>query len=314
VVANRETNHRSTLEVKVPIAEIRIASAQYPVDRLGTFAEFEAKLAWWVAEAAAQGAELLVFPEYGSMELASLFGPEAEGNIQEAIDAITSILPQVDDLHAALARRHGVHIVAASAAVRRGRMIPNTARLFTPAGEIGIQDKRIMTPGEREWGVTPDGPVRAFETRLGIIGVAICYDVEFPLIARAQVAAGAQVIVAPSCTETIAGYNRVRIGAMARALENQCISVQSPLVGEAPWSAAVERNRGMAAVYGPPDRGFAEDGIIAVGRLDEPRWVYGAADLAAIDLVRREGMVLNHRHWEEQGAAPPAPAELVTLL
>jgi predicted amidohydrolase len=296
------------------MTEIRIASAQFPVDRLGTFAEFEAKLAWWVAEAAGQGAELVVFPEYGSMELASLFGLEAEGDVRKAIDAITSILPQVDELHAALARRHRVHIVAASAAVRRGRATPNVARLFTPAGEVGIQDKRIMTPGEREWGVTPDGPVRAFETKLGVIGIAICYDVEFPLIARAQVAAGAQVIIAPSCTETMAGYNRVRIGAMARALENQCISVQSPLVGEAPWSAAVERNRGLAGIYGPPDRGFADDGVIAEGRLDEPQWVYAAADLSAIDLVRRQGMVLNHRHWDEQGVPAPSPAELVTLL
>src|SRR3712207_9423352 len=100
------------------MTEIRIASAQYPVDRLGTFAEFEAKLAWWVAEAATQGAELLVFPEYGCMELASLFGPEAEGDVQKAIDAITSILPQIDDLHAALARRHGVPIEIGRASCR----------------------------------------------------------------------------------------------------------------------------------------------------------------------------------------------------
>jgi predicted amidohydrolase len=295
------------------MAGITIAAAQYPLDRLDSFAAFEAKLARWVAEAATEGAELLVFPEYAALELAGLFGVAVETDIQATIDAVTEILPKVDIVHQELAERHEVHILAGSAAVRRAGHTPNTARLFAPNGRVGVQDKRMMTRGEREdWRVTRGGPVRVFETALGGIGIAICYDVEFPLIARAQVEAGATVILAPSLTETAAGYNRVRIGAMARALENQCVTVQAPLVGPATWSP-VGQGRGRAALYGPPDLGFPEDGIIAIGEMDRPQWVFGRADLDAVARVRREGTVLNEAHWPEQELGPLEPAERIAL-
>ena len=295
------------------MAEIRIAAAQYPIDSFADFAGFEAKLEHWVAQAAGEGANLLVFPEYAAMELTSLFGPEVSGDVQKSFDAVTTLLPRLDAANAHAARRHKVHILAGGLAHRRGSLTPNSSRLFTPTGQMGVQDKQMMTRGEREWGVAPDGPIRVFETSLGLIGISICYDVEFPLIARAQALAGAHVILAPSCTETLAGYSRVHIGAMARALESQCVTVQSPLVGEALWSAVVDRNTGRAGIFGPPDRGFPATGMIAEGPLNKPQWVYGAADLAAIDEVRRDGTVLNMHHWDEQHGAVVPPAEVVTL-
>ena len=49
---------------------MKIATAAYPLDPLGSWAEYAAKLSDWVANAAAKGADLAVFPEYGAMELA----------------------------------------------------------------------------------------------------------------------------------------------------------------------------------------------------------------------------------------------------
>ncbi|MFN5778345.1 MAG: amidohydrolase, partial [Novosphingobium sp.] len=49
-----------------------IAAAQYPIEALADWAACEAKLTNWVEAAAAGGAALAVFPEYGAMELASL--------------------------------------------------------------------------------------------------------------------------------------------------------------------------------------------------------------------------------------------------
>ena len=51
---------------------MKIATAAYPLDALHSWAQYEDKLSHWVAEAAGQGADLLVFPEYGAMELATL--------------------------------------------------------------------------------------------------------------------------------------------------------------------------------------------------------------------------------------------------
>ncbi|MDT8345079.1 MAG: carbon-nitrogen hydrolase family protein [Thermohalobaculum sp.] len=281
---------------------VRIAAAAYPMDWFDGWQQFEAKLSGWVEEAARAGAELLVFPEYGAMELASLAGRPRAGDLQGSIDAVSDALPEADALHARLAARHGVHILGASAPVRlsNGRTV-NRARLFTPEGHVGIQDKLIMTRFEREdWDVHPGAEARVFDTALGRVGIAICYDSEFPLIARAMVAAGVEILLVPSCTERLAGYWRVRIGAMARALEGQCVVVHAPTVGHVDWNAAVDTNTGAAAVYGPPDAGFPETGVLAEGVLNRAGWVFAEADRDAIAAVRADGRVLNMTHWAEQ--------------
>ncbi len=102
----------------------------------------------------------------------------------------------------------------------------------------------------------------------------------------------------PSCTDGLAGYHRVRIACAARALESQCYVVQAPTVGLAPWSIAVDENVGAAGVVAPADRGFPDDGVVALGELNEPGWLVADVDLAALDRVRAEGQVLGHRDWD----------------
>jgi predicted amidohydrolase len=171
-----------------------------------------------------------------------------------------------------------------------------------------------MTRFERDpWGIAGGGAVRVFDTAIGRLGVAICYDVEFPLIARAMVEKGAEVILAPSCTDTLAGFHRVRTGARARALEGQCVVVQVPTVGPAPWSGTLDQNRGAAGFYGPPDDGFPDSGVIAQGPLDTGHVLVADVDRAAIASVRRDGQVLTFAHWSEQGGGGAPPCEVVRL-
>jgi predicted amidohydrolase len=293
----------------------KVAVAQYPIDRLDGWDAYEAKLKGWVEAAAAERAELLVFPEYGGMELASLFPEPVPGDLQRQLEAVASLQERVVKLHERLARRHGVHILGASlpAAAGDGRY-HNRAHLFGPEGGLGFQDKIVMTRFEREeWGVAGAQELRLFDTALGRLGVCICYDVEFPLLARRLVEAGAELILAPSCTESLRGYWRVRVGGQARALENQCLVVHSPTVGEAAWSPAVDVNRGAAGVYGPPDLGFPENGVLALGELDRAQWLFATLDLDAVARVREDGAVLNHRHWPEQLDAVVAPARAWNL-
>lgn len=292
-----------------------VAAAQYPIEALADWPSYAAKLGLWVERAAAGGAALAVFPEYGAMELASLH-PATMGDLAGSLEAVAALLPRVDALHADLAARHGLHILAASIPARRedGRFV-NRARLFTPGGRVGIQDKLVMTRFEREeWHVSASTPLRVFRTALGMIGVNICYDSEFPLLARAQVEAGMELLLVPSCTDSLHGYWRVRLGSQARALEGQCYVVHAPTVGEAAWSPAVDINRGAAAVYGPPDRGMPADGVVALGEMDVAQWVFAEIDLSRVAELRADGNVLNARHWAEQPGGGALPAvEVVDL-
>lgn len=288
---------------------MKLATAAYPMDFLDSFDAYAAKLTAWVADGAANGAELLVFPEYGAMELATLKGRAAAGDLEASLHAVSEMIPRADALHADLAQRYDVHILAASGPVfdpEIGTRPVNRARLFTPTGAMGVQDKQIMTRFEREeWNVVPGGPLRLFDTSLGRIAVLICYDSEYPLLGRALMEA--DLVLVPSCTEALAGYWRVRIGSMARALEQQSVTVMASTVGACDWSYAVDTNTGAGGVFGPPDRGFPPTGVIAEGVLNQPGWTYATVDMTAVAQVRADGVVLNRTHWADQAGRDAAP-------
>lgn len=284
---------------------IKVAVAQYDIGFFGHWSEYVEKMERWISEAASRNARLLVLPEYGSMELCSLFDEAIYSDLQKQLSAMQGLLPEWQVLQADLARRHDVILVSATypVLIDENRYV-NRAHVYGPDGLLGIQDKLIMTRFEREqWCISASRDLKVIDTDLGRLGITICYDSEFPLIARRLVEAGANIIIAPSCTDTEAGFHRVRIGSQARALENQCYVLQSPTVGEATWSPAVDVNTGRASVYTPVDVGFPSNGILVQGMGSEPQWVYAELDTALVEQVRAQGQVMNYQDWERQPGA-----------
>ena len=280
---------------------VRIATAQYAPDRLPDLAHYRAKIGRWVAEAAAGGAELLVFPEYGAMEWAGVLGPHT---LAQSLTFVSDAMAEMDAAHQALAQQHGVYILAGSGASRRSEArYVNAARLFAPSGAMGEQEKLIMTPFERDWGINAGGPLRVFETKLGCIGIAVCYDSEFPLLVRAQVEAGARIILIPSCTEFRSGHARIRAAAMARALENTCVAVVSPIIGLAPWSPSIDVNVGAAGIYVPADHASSATGVVVEGTPDVPGWIIGDVDLPQLEGLATSGEMRNRTDWSTQPGA-----------
>jgi predicted amidohydrolase len=283
-------------------APFRLAAAQYDIGFLKNWDEYAAKIGRWVEEAVNERAKLLLFPEYFSMELASLFPEEVYRSLSRQLCELQALLPDFLALFRELAERHGVYLAAGSFPVRQpDGHYRNRAFLFRPDGSHEHQDKLQMTRFENEqWLITAGDEIKTFDTEFGRIGIDICYDSEFPMIARKQVEAGADLILVPSCTDTTAGYWRVRIGCQARALENQCYVVQSPTVGTAPWSEAVDVNIGAAGVYTPVDYGYPDNGVLAIGELNRPQWVYADIDLGSVARIRETGQVFNYRDWPGQ--------------
>ena len=280
----------------------RLAAAQYDIGFLPDWAAYATKIQHWVSEAVGQGARFLVFPEYFSMELASLFPEPVYQSLTLQLEALQTLYPDFLALYAGQARQHGVYLLAGSFPVRQDDgSYRNRAWLFSPDGSSDYQDKLQMTRFENEqWLIKAGSEIKLLDTEFGKVGVNICYDSEFPLLARKQVESGADLILVPSCTDTVAGYHRVRIGCQARALENQCYVVQSPTVGLAPWSEAVDVNIGAAAVYTPVDYGYPDNGILAIGEINQAQWVYADINLAGIAKVRETGQVFNYRDWPGQ--------------
>ena len=281
---------------------VKIASAQYDISFLENWDSYQNKIEHWVAEAAKNEAKILLFPEYFSMELASLFGKDIYSSLEKQLVAMQSVLIDFQNLFQNLAQQYQCLIQAGTFPIRlESGEYRNRAYLFFADGLVDYQDKMMMTRFENEqWLITSGEEIKYFETDYGRIAINICYDSEFPLLVRQQVQSGANLILVPSCTDTLAGYHRVKIGCQARALENQCFVVQACLVGKAPWSEAVDVNIGAAAIYTPVDRGFPDNGILSSGELDVVQWVFADLSLADIETVRNQGQVFNFRDWPLQ--------------
>ncbi len=285
--------------------EVKVAACQYAIELLESWGAYEAHLTGLVAEAVSGGAELLLLPEYAGMALTGQLEPEVRSDLQGSITAMQSLIPRWLELCEALARRHGIWFCPGSLPVLdEDGIYRNRCWLFGPDGVVGHQDKLIMTRFEREqWYIGAGQGLRVFETPFARIGILICYDNEFPMLGRQLVDAGVDLILAPSCTDTQAGYHRVRIGCQARALEGQVAVLQSPTAGVADWSPAVDINTGRAALYLPPDYGLPDDGVLAQSasaEVNESRWLIQELDFAALHGVRLRGQVLTRRDWPEQ--------------
>src|SRR5262249_16425265 len=93
-----------------------------------------------------------------------------------------------------LAQKHALHIVL-SLYEREDDAVYNTAVLLGPEGDLIGKYRKVCLPHlEIEWGVTPGKEYPVFETKLGKIGMMICYDGFFPEVARELTNRGAEII------------------------------------------------------------------------------------------------------------------------
>jgi predicted amidohydrolase len=291
--------------------KVRVAAAQYVIGAPADFASFADRVGDRVAAAARGGAQCVVLPEYLALELAATQAEQVRADFVRSLHALQAIRDDYLALARELATRHSIHLAAGTFLVEVGEgRFRNRAWLATPGGRLAFQDKLTLTAFERASGVIePGDALKVFETDLGRIAIDVCYDIEFPLYARAQTEAGACLLLVPSCTDTTAGANRVRIGCQARALENQVYVACAVTAGEAAWSPALDTNTGSAAIFTPVDRGFPSDGIAAQASSDA-EWAYADLDLDALEHGRRDGQVANLADWPRQQRATLARAQV----
>lgn len=276
---------------------MRIAAANYPIHYHESLENWKSYVKNWLNELDGKQIDVAVFPEYGSVELVSLLSKELQIDLKGQILALDKYLSVFRAFYADLAKEKNMIIVAPSYPIHHGGKVVNRVYVFSPSGKSGYQDKLFMTPFEtNEWGVSAGEPLlTVFRTEKGSFGIQICYDSEFPIGSFALANAGAEVILLPSCTETIRGATRVHVGGRARALENQCYTIVSQTMGEALWSPAVDYNYGYCAAYSTPDIGFPELGILQESVHQKEGWMIQEFDLSLLQKVRKEGAVLNYQ-------------------
>lgn len=280
---------------------MKVAVARYRIQAPADFAAFAERQARVLGDAAAQGARVAVLPEYLSLELAATFDAATQADLHVSLAAIQRYREDWLALYAGLAKEMDLHVVAGTFLLAQGAgRYRNRCDVFAPDGAHLWQDKLQLTSFEKGLGVIDGGDaLKVFDIRGVRTAVAVCYDIEFPLPVRAQAEAGARLLLVPSCTDTEAGATRVRVGCLARALENRVFVAQAVTAGEAAWSPALDVNTGEATIFAPMDRGLPADGVV-VQTAGETTWAIADIDIDALERSRDAAQVANDRDWPGQ--------------
>jgi predicted amidohydrolase len=270
---------------------MRVAAAQYALTPVSGFDEFARRAEGVVLQAKELAAALVVLPEYLGAQLLST----QPGS--PSIRDLAEIAPRYRALFAALSQRHGLAVLAGTTIVARGNRLENTAHLFHPDGRVDVQAKLHLTPMERDWGLAPGERLELVEVAGCRAAILVCYDIEFPELARLARAQGAELLLCPSSTEDRHGFHRVRYSAHARAIEDQVYVAVAMTVGGMPLVEGLRMSVGQAALIGPCDYPFPPGGVLAEGEMQHDMIVAADLDRAALARAQAGGSV---RTWQDR--------------
>ncbi|MBM7694263.1 putative amidohydrolase/ribosomal protein S18 acetylase RimI-like enzyme [Peribacillus deserti] len=269
---------------------VRICVVQYMMRQISSFDDFASQVEYFTDVASDAGADFAVFPEIFTNQLMSFL---SERSPSMAVRKITEFTEPFIELFTDLAVRYNVNIIGGSHFVAEDDdNIYNISYLFRRDGTIEKQYKIHITPNERKWwGISPGDQVEVFDTDCGKIAIQICYDIEFPELARIATDKGAKIIFTPFCTEDRQGYLRVRYCAQARAVENQIYTVISGTVGNLPQTENMDIQYAQSGIFAPSDFEFARDGIVGETNPNIEMVLIGDVDLEILRRQRQSGTV-----------------------
>jgi predicted amidohydrolase len=249
-------------------------------------------------EAAERGAHYVQTPEMSSLverERAALF---------------EKVGPQESDVTLAAARdearKLGLWVHLGSLAIREGDRIANRAFVVDPQGEVCATYDKIhlfdvdLPNGEtwRESATYSGGDTSTLvQTPWGVLGLAICYDLRFPYLFRAQAEAGASFISAPACFTRQTGEAHWQVLQRARAIETGAFMISAAQGGV---HEDGRETYGHSIIVDPWGRVLAEAG-------DEPALIYASVDPALVADARGRIPTLRHTREVRVAMAQPVP-------
>jgi len=147
------------------------------------------------------GAEIIKtknrFPWLNMIVLSELatYGPEKKYACSLPSDA--------EKFYCQLAKEHDIWLIPGSLYEQIGEEIFNTTTVINNSGEVVDRYRKIYPFLPYEKGVSSGKDFVVFDVPQGRIGVAICYDLWFPEVARQMVSMGAEVLIYPTLTGTV---------------------------------------------------------------------------------------------------------------
>jgi predicted amidohydrolase/ribosomal protein S18 acetylase RimI-like enzyme len=272
-------------------SNLRLGVAQWQMRRFSSLDDVIQQVEFFVDAQSGYGADLLLFPEMFNAPLLALYPQE------DPAAAMRSLAEHTEGLREeilSLAVSYNINIVAGSLPVYAENRLYNVSYLCRRDGTTDAQYKLHITPDESHyWGVQGGEGLRVFDTDVGRIGILVCYDVEYPELARILADGGMQVLLVPYWTDTKSGYLRVRRCAQARAIENECYVAVTGSVGNLPKVENMDIQYSQSAIFTPSDFAFPHDAIAAEATPNTEMTLLADLDLDLLKELRKQGSVRN---------------------
>lgn len=278
--------------IGAPRSLVRIGCVQWQMRPLKSVDDLVQQIEFFVDALADYQCDLALFPEFFN---APLMGIDRHETSIDAIKALAEFSAEIVEAVARLAVSYNINIIAGSMPVLENDDLMNVAYLCRRDGTIDSQYKLHPTPHEkRAWVMEGGNELKVFDTDVGKIGILICYDVEFPELARLQSELGMQILFVPFWTDTKNGYLRVRCCAHARAIENECYVAIAGSVGNLPKVDGADIQYAQSVVFSPSDFSFPHDAIIAETTPNTEMTLIVDLDLDKLSKLQNEGSVRNY--------------------
>lgn len=277
------------------VAPVRIASVQWLMRHIESWEDFTQQCEYFIDAASDTRSDFVIFPELLTLELLALQEPMRPN---ESVRALAERTPEYLEFFTRMSIKHNINIVGGSQFALEDERLYNVAYLFRRDGTIERQPKIHPTPSEvRWWGVVGGDGIRVFDTDRGKIAMPVCYDIEFPEVARIAAGLGAQMLFVPFNTHNREGYLRVRYCAQARAVENEVFVAISGCAGNLPLVDNADTHYAQSGIFTPLDLPFARDGVAGECTPNIETLVIHDVDLESLRRHRHRGTV---RNWADR--------------
>lgn len=285
----------NALTVNLKRSMVRVCSVQFQMREVADFQQFMSQVEYFVDVATDHRCDFVCFPEFLTIPLLSSH-PEKLSTTQN-VELLASLTQDYIDVFSKMAISYNINIIGGTHPTKNNAGdINNMAYVFLRDGSVHTQAKIHITPSEKYWRNIEGGDtLTAIDTDCGTIGVLVCYDSEFPELARHLTDQGINLLFVPFCTDDRHGYNRVRYCSAARAVENQIYVVMSGTVGNLPNVENMDINYAESCILTPCDYPFARDGIAATSAPNTEMVVISDLNIDALIASRKSGTVQNLR-------------------
>jgi predicted amidohydrolase/GNAT superfamily N-acetyltransferase len=270
---------------------VRLGLVQWQMRPYKTLEELFNQVEYFIDAVSGYKCDFALFPEFFNAPLMEEWNHLSE---PQAIRNLASHTEAIRDRFAQLAISYNINIITGSMPLVRDGALLNVGYLCRRNGIWDIFEKIHITPTEvKFWGMTGGRGIRVFDTDCGKVGICICYDVEFPEIARIMATEGMKILFVPFLTDTQNGYSRVRNCAQARAIENECYVAIAGSVGNLPKVHNMDIQFAQSMVFTPCDFAFPVNGIKAEATPNTEMILVVDVDLDLLTELHESGSVRN---------------------